>query len=77
MEFLNQLKEKSEGNVIILPGSGINPTNAKAFKDAGFNEIHASASKLILDKNINSYFGNTQNTVSDFETIKAILKQIE
>lgn len=77
LDFLNQLRIKSEGNLIILPGSGINSKNANLFKDANFEEIHASASKLISNKNNSAYFGNSQNTVSDPEIIKAILKQIE
>ncbi|MCL4135860.1 UNVERIFIED_CONTAM: hypothetical protein GTU68_064811 [Idotea baltica] len=76
-ELLKLLKDKSEGSLIILPGGGINPTNVNMFKIAGFEEIHASASKLVSDKNRNAYFGETQNTVSDVETIKAILKLIE
>ncbi|MCL4124209.1 UNVERIFIED_CONTAM: hypothetical protein GTU68_004233 [Idotea baltica] len=77
LEFLKQLKDKSNERVIILPGGGVNPTNIMAFKTAGFKEVHASASKPISDKNWSAYFGDTQNTVSDLETMRAILKQIE
>ena len=47
------------------------------FPITGFNEIHASASKSILNKNRSSYFDETQQTVSDLSTIKAILKVIQ
>jgi|SaaInl6LU_22_DNA_1037377.scaffolds.fasta_scaffold01517_11 copper homeostasis protein len=34
-------------NTAILPGGGINSSNYKAFKTAGFEEIHLSATKII------------------------------
>ena len=34
-------------NTTILPGGGINSSNYKAFKTAGFEEIHLSATKII------------------------------
>lgn len=42
-QLLKQLKEKAENRISILPGSGINPSNVNLFKQAGFTEIHASA----------------------------------
>lgn len=69
--------EKVNGRLVILPGSGINSENTKKFMAAGFKEIHASASKSILNKNRSSYFDETQQTVSDLSTIKAILKVIQ
>jgi len=42
-KLLKQLKEKAENRISILPGSGINPSNVNLFKQAGFTEIHASA----------------------------------
>jgi len=73
--LLKQLKEKANGRITILPGCGIHPENAVLFKDAGFTEIHASASKVITAKKNSTYFGDTSQTVSDVETIKSILKQ--
>lgn len=35
-------------SIQIMPGSGINPNNALAFKEAGFDMIHFSASKKIM-----------------------------
>ncbi|WP_353776859.1 copper homeostasis protein CutC [Winogradskyella sp. 3972H.M.0a.05] len=65
-KLLKELKERAKGRIIIMPGSGINPANAKLFKKAGFSEIHASASKPI----------DNNQTVSDLATIKAILDEI-
>src|SRR5690606_31981188 len=46
IKILKQLKETSQNQLIILPGGGINPTNASLFKYAGFTEIHASATTI-------------------------------
>ena len=43
--LLKQLKTISEGNIEIMPGSGINKANALAFKEAGFISIHFSATE--------------------------------
>jgi copper homeostasis protein len=65
----------AKNKLIIMPGSGINQINSSLFKNAGFTEIHSSASKKISE-NIHSYFGNTPQTVSDIDTIKNILDTI-
>ena len=75
LELLKQLKVKANKNIRILPGSGINPSNAKLFKDSGFDEIHASASKAISSTD-STYFGSVGQSVSDVATIKEILKSI-
>ena len=73
IELLNQLIEIASDKIIILPGSGINRNNARLFKDAGYQEIHASASTVILQEG--SLFFKPQ-TVSDVQKIKAILDAI-
>ena len=65
IEFLKELNHIAKDKIRIMPGSGIRPENAKQFKNAGFKEIHASASKQLAGE-----------TVSDIETIKAILNAI-
>lgn len=65
IELLKKLKSQVKGRIVILPGAGINPENAKHFKAADFKEIHASASKRI----------NGEIT-SDVSTIKAILNVV-
>lgn len=77
IELLKELNEKAKDRIIILPGGGVNHKNAMQFKEIGFLEIHASASKSLLNENSSSYFGEFQQTVSDEKSIKAILKQIE
>ena len=75
IELLIELKQMAKNKLIIMPGSGINQINSSLFKNAGFTEIHSSASKKISE-NIHSYFGNTPQTVSDIDTIKNILDTI-
>jgi len=72
IELLKELKEQAKGRITILPGSGINPSNAKLYKDAGFSEIHTSASKIFVNNNKKSMFDTVQ-TESDVSTIKTIL----
>ena len=73
LETLKRWHEIANGRIKIMPGSGINRTNAKLFKDAGFEEIHASASTVILQEG--SLFFQPQ-TVSDLTKIKALLNEI-
>lgn len=75
LELLKQLKDQANGRITILPGSDINLQNAKLFKDAGFLEIHSSASKVLKNNSKNSMFAEIQKE-SDTETIKTILKII-
>ncbi|MCL4161132.1 UNVERIFIED_CONTAM: hypothetical protein GTU68_036995 [Idotea baltica] len=76
IKLLKTLNTKAKQSIIILPGSGINHKNAMYFKEAEFQEIHASASKIINTES-SEYFGNTPQTVSCAEEIKDILKIIE
>ena len=63
IELLLELQKIAENKLTILPGSGINSENCIHFKNAGFTEIHSSASKII-SRNTHSYFGNTPQTIS-------------
>lgn len=75
IELLKELKQLAKDRIIILPGSGINKKNAVLFKEAGFKEIHTSASKNSREEK-SLFFGNHTQTVSNIETIKEILKVI-
>lgn len=75
LETLIELRQHAQNRIIILVGSGINSENAKTFKEEGFEEIHASASEVIITES-SVYFGNTPQTVSSEKEIKAILKAI-
>ena len=75
IEKLKKLNTQAQNRITILVGSGINSDNAQIFKDAGFKEIHASASKIVSTES-SSYFGNTPQTLSSINKIKSILKVI-
>ena len=76
IELLIELQKLAKNHLIILPGSGINSKNTKLFKEAGFKEIHTSASQIINEEK-NIFFENTPQTVSDIKTMKEILKKIK
>lgn len=76
IEVLKKLQKIAQNKLIILPGSGINSKNVFLFKEAGFKEIHTSASKIIqIEKT--TFFGTNFQTVSDISEIKEILKVIK
>lgn len=76
IQLLYTLQEQAKKRITILVGSGVNAENVRLFKKASFEEIHASASKVI-DAQSSEYFGSTLQTVSDIETIQSILKVIQ
>jgi copper homeostasis protein len=76
IELLKELQLLAKKNIVILPGSGINASNAHIFRDTGFHQIHSSASKIIATKK-SMFFGEITQTVSDRANIKEILKVIK
>jgi copper homeostasis protein len=82
--LLTQLKERAKNKITILPGGGINVNNAILFKDAGFSEIHLSASKTEIvnifpkvSMNSNKLFDETIKVYSDITIIKKIIDVIK
>jgi len=75
LALLKKLKDIAKDKLIILPGSGINSENIGLFKQAGFKEIHTSASKTLKTNTV--FFDDTNQTISDVRTIKEILNQIK
>ncbi|SEB38638.1 copper homeostasis protein [Tenacibaculum sp. MAR_2009_124] len=73
---LIKMKELGKNQITIMPGSGINPSNISLLKKHGFTEIHTSASKVIEQKPFFTEFETTPQTVSDYDTIKSLLKQL-
>ncbi len=77
--LLKALLKKAKNKPIILPGGGIRPINIGQFIEAGFKEIHASASNTISSlegtfpmHNLQAIQQNLQ-TYSDSEKIKQLL----
>ncbi|QOD60861.1 copper homeostasis protein CutC [Polaribacter haliotis] len=76
IDLLIELQKLAGEKLIILPGSGINADNVNVFKEVGFKEIHASASKIInSEKSV--FFGNIAQTESNIQEIESILKVIK
>lgn len=84
LDHLKKLQLHAKQTCLILPGGGINKSNAMQFKNAGFNELHLSATQLhtTIDKpavsmNSERFFDETQRATSDLETIKTILDLVK
>lgn len=76
-----QLKDQAKGRLQIVPGGGIHENNVKLFKDAGFEEVHASASVLVketqkplVSMNSTKFFEENKVFESSTEIIRKILK---
>ncbi len=83
IEHLKDLETKAHNKLIILPGSGINSENALQFKEAGFNEIHCSASTIhyvnklgTIPMNSSIFFDEHILVHSDYDKIKKILASV-
>ena len=79
--LLKELRKLS--NVKILPGGGINIDNIQLFQEAGFDEVHLSATKQTqtietpkISMNSLKHFEETRLSFSDIETIQNILSKI-
>ena len=77
IELLNKMKLLAKGQLQIMPGSGINAENALAFKEAGFEAIHFSATKKAnLSKTDSGLFANEVIGTSDHHEIVRIIKML-
>jgi copper homeostasis protein len=82
--MLTQLHQQANKRIVILPGGGINEANASLFKNAGFTEIHASASALVqeteipkISMNSPKFFQENKVYESNAEIICRILKKLD
>ena len=83
LDLLFKLKNESKGDIGILPGGGINSKNAKKFADAGFDEIHASATKVEtkiedpkITMNSEKFLDDSIECYSDLHIIKQLISAI-
>jgi len=77
VSLLTKMNKTSKGKIEIMPGSGINTTNAAIFKKAGFESIHTSA--MIKPKGADSktsFFEGGFDGVSDIKTIQEIMSLV-
>jgi copper homeostasis protein len=83
INLLEELKKVAKGRITIMPGGGINADNASIFKNAGFEEIHTSASTIKqvndipkIEMHNHKLFDETIEAYSDIDNIKSILNII-
>ena len=83
IDRLIELKERADNSLSIMPGGGINSKNVKVFKNAGFKEVHSSASTLyqvneipIVSMNSQILFDERIISNSEIDKIKALLNII-
>jgi copper homeostasis protein len=81
LSLLTDLKDRTD--VKIMPGGGINQDNVHLFQEAGFSEIHLSATQRKqtievpkISMNSLKHFEETQRSTSDVNTIQNILSKI-
>lgn len=83
IKLLKDLEIKANNKLIILPAGGINSENALLFKEAGFKEIHCSASiienvdgigKIAMNSAV--FFDENIIVYSDYHKIKNIVELI-
>lgn len=76
--LLNKLNALTNHHIGIMPGGGINPTNAQLFKNAGFHEIHAAAlcPKGECYSDEGKLFEDDSMRYSDEGVIRSIIKVI-
>ena len=72
--LLKQLLEYSEGRIEIMPGAGIDDSNAAHFKMAGFQSIHLSAIKKNIS--VTNLFETGVSGISNSETIKKVIAAV-
>jgi len=84
INLLKKLHRKAGDKLVIMPGGGININNIIAFKNAGFKEVHFSASALQktidpvkVKMNSHRFFDETQISISDLNMIKAMVDLVK
>ncbi|MBT8266534.1 MAG: copper homeostasis protein CutC [Bacteroidia bacterium] len=79
LDLLKELRVIANNKIEIMPGGGINPSNAIKFKEAGFNEIHAAALCKIGEcvSKDGKLFEDDEMRYSDEKIIRGILDAIK
>ncbi len=75
LTLLKEINQLSQGEIEIMPGSGINVKNAASFKKTGFKSIHLSATPQ-QKTNSSSFFEGGTEGVSDVTTIRNIIELV-
>ena len=84
IELLKKLLKLADDKIIVMPGSGIQKNNILKFKEAGFKEIHFSASSKRKSQTSSSLpmissssFDESELTFSDVKKIKIIRELVK
>ncbi len=80
VELLSKLNQESS-SLVVMPGAGINPSNAHIFKERGFKAIHLSATKTqsklqnkpSLTMNSSRLLSDDAVFISNKETIEEVI----
>ena len=73
--FIRKMIEKADNQLIVMPGSGVSPSNILAIKEkTGAKEFHLSAKQTIISP---SFYENEMKDLLDYEeTNIEIVKEI-
>jgi len=74
LSTLIEMKNLAKERLQIMPGGGITEENVLAFKDAGFDMVHFSATKKVEAKEDNGLFNVDMVGHSNQETIEKMIK---
>ena len=84
LELLKSLNSIAEGQLTIMPGGGVNPQTILKIKEAGFKEVHFSATvfeksqnQLPFSFNTASFLDENVRPISNIEQIKTILNSVQ
>lgn len=81
LPLLEELQKVASGSPVIMPGGGIDKQSIKRIKDAGFTEVHFSAtafepakSKLPFSMNTDKFLDESYLSISNVEKIKEFIE---
>ncbi|WP_117882119.1 copper homeostasis protein CutC [Aureibaculum luteum] len=84
IELLKKLKDKAGAFIEIMPGGGVNIDTILEFKNAGFKQIHFSATSLYCTQkkvnvtmNSDRFFDETMLAISDSEKIINMVNMVK
>jgi len=82
--LLKKMKHLVEDRITIVPGGGIHNNNILKFKNAGFTELHFSATSLLktiekpnVPMNSSRFFDERQLAISDLSKIKELIALVK
>ncbi len=77
IELLKKLQTQANQRIEILPGGGINETNIRKFKAAGFPTVHTSATEIYKGNGVGAIPMNTPRMLTEGIRIESNLEKIK